>query len=80
MPLGEDGLLFRKEQSFPAFADGVEENLGVKSGAVLGGWGWARRIARASRFPFNRRGSERVVGKPDYDSVCSLPRFGTELG
>jgi len=39
IPLGEDGLLFRKEQSFPAFANGVEEHLGVKSGAVFGAGG-----------------------------------------
>src|SRR5579859_6611762 len=55
IPLGEDGLLFRKEQSFPAFANGVEEHLRDEFGAVLGGWGWTRRIPGASQFLFNRR-------------------------
>src|SRR5581483_10293807 len=55
IPLGEDGLLFRKEQNSPAFADGVEEHLGVEVGAVLGGWRWTSRIPRESRFLFNRR-------------------------
>jgi hypothetical protein len=55
IPLGEDGLLFRKEQSLPTLPDGVEEHLGVELAAVLGGWGWTRRIPRAARFPFNWR-------------------------
>jgi hypothetical protein len=53
--LGKDGLLFRKEQSFPAFADGVEECLGIELAVVFGGWRWTRRISRALRFLFNRR-------------------------
>jgi hypothetical protein len=55
IPLGEDGLLFRKEQSFPALADGVEEHLGIELAAILAGWGWTRRIPRTFRFLFNRR-------------------------
>jgi len=35
-PLGEDGLLFWKEDSLPALADGVKECIGVKLPVTLG--------------------------------------------
>jgi len=36
IPLGEDGLLFRKEQSFPAFTDGVENTWASTCGRSWG--------------------------------------------
>jgi hypothetical protein len=53
--LGEDGLLFRKDQSLPALADGSKECLGVELPVALGIQTWTRRIPRALRFPSNRR-------------------------
>jgi hypothetical protein len=47
IPLRKDGLLLRKENSFPALADGSKERLGVKLAAVLGRYALMRGFPRS---------------------------------
>jgi hypothetical protein len=54
IPLREDGVLLRKEHSFPTLADRGEECMGVELAAVLGSSTWTRGIPRSLGYPINR--------------------------
>jgi hypothetical protein len=55
IPLRENGLLFRKEQSLPALADGGKECLRVELPGAPKISTWTRRILRSLGYPMSRR-------------------------